>query len=259
MNRIALIALTYLRPELTKIFLQYYNEQKQKLAQNGYELILICVGSEGDKSRISAQDNGWEYFEHPNKPLSLKVERGFLEARKKQAVKGCVWIGSDDFLQYELLEYYFKTFSGNENNVYGLDSMYFYSIKRNQALRYYVHDRCEENTVGTAKFYSRAVLDKVDWRICYSKVSNRGIDSFAFRQMKKDHRITDVAFTMEQSGICVDIKAEVSMTDWRMIQDNPCEQTEIEFLIKAFPETMKKIIAIAPIIDREDLYSIQDM
>ena len=257
MNKIALIVVTYQRPELTKIFLDYHKRQQEQLAKNGYELELICVGSEGEVSRSMATHSGWRYFEFPNNPLSRKVEHGFIKALEIPGIKGCVWIGSDDFLQYSLLEYYFKTFSASQEHVHGLSSMYFYSIKRDQTVEYFVHPRCPEKTVGTAKFYSRRVLDKMDWKICSGRACNRGVDSYAYREMKKKN-ITDIPFSMEQSGICMDVKAEVSMTNWDMIKGNPCNTVDNSILDNTFGEAMQKIKALRSTVNSEGLYSIMD-
>lgn len=232
--KIALIAAIYKRYDLTRIFLDYYNQQKKNLQQEGFDLELICVGSEGELSRTMAEENGWRYFEYANDPLSHKIEHAFLQARNTANIKGCVWIGSDDFLEYSLLKYYFTTFTGNEQHLYGLNSMYFYSTELKKTLRYYLSEKCPEKTVGTARFYSKAVLDKMDWMICAGRVSRRGIDSYAFREMKKKN-ISDVPFTMEQSGICVDIKTDTHMTSWAMIQDHPCIEQGSDIIKEKFP------------------------
>lgn len=238
--KIAIVCAVYKRPILTAIFLKYYALLKKK-----YNIVLIAVGSEGDVSKNLCEGYGWHYVEHPNNPLSCKVNRAFIEARRFD-VDGVIWIGSDDFMSEGLLDYYFKNFSSTTANIMGLSDMYFYSVFHDKTIHFQYHqEKKHEKSMGTARFCSREVLEKINYILVPSS-KKRGIDFHAMQNLKK-HGLREETFTMKDAGgICVDIKTDQVMTSYEMLFDHVCAFKDKSILHKFLPETMPDIEALRP-------------
>lgn len=235
--KIALVIPVYRRPELTKIVLEHYAE-----LANRYNLVLVAVGSEGEVSRKLCESSGFIYIEHRNRPLSLKVTALFKEARKHN-VDGVVWVGSDDLMSEGLVKYYFDNFNAEMEQVACLNSLYFYSIFHDKTI--YLTYKSKE-LMGTARFMSRRVLDKLNWMPCGTHAYKRGIDSHIYRHYTK-LKIKEKMFTMEEAGgICVDIKTDEVMTGWEMIHDHHVKPVDTSILHNYFPNAMPAIEALRP-------------
>lgn len=238
--KIAIVCAVYKRPELTAIFLNYYAQLKKK-----YNVVLIAVGSEGDISRNICESNQWHYVEYPNNPLSFKVNRAFMEA-KRFDVDAVIWIGTDDFMSEGLIQYYFENFSAETPAVMGLSDLYFYSVFHDKTIHFKYHeDKGYEKSMGTARFCSRSVLEKVNY-IMVPHTETRGIDFHAMENLKK-HGVWEETFTMSQAGgICVDIKTDEVMTSYQMLFDHICTFHDKSVLYKFLPGIMPQIEALRP-------------
>lgn len=238
--KIAIVCAVYKRPLLTAIFLKYYAQLKDK-----YNIVLIAVGSEGDISKNLCEAYQWHYVEHPNNPLSCKINRAFLEA-KRFDVDAVIWIGSDDFISEGLLDHYFKNFSATTPAIMGLSDLYFYSVFHDETIYFKYHsDKGYEKSMGTARFCSKLVLEKINY-VLVPHPETRGVDFHAMENFKK-HGIQEETFTMEQAGgICVDIKTDEVMTSYKMLFDHVCTFHDKSILHKFLPDPMPEIEALRP-------------
>lgn len=252
--KLAIVCAVFKRPELTSIVLNHYNRLKQ---EEGFDLQLIAVGSEGQASRTICEEAGWHYIEHPNVPLSQKINRLFEEA-KKYDVDGVIWIGSDTLMSKLLLDYYDLNFSDKEEYVQGITDLYFYDIPRDESLYFkYIHTT---EIIGTGRFFSKKILDKVNWRICGDAVINRGVDSHASRYLKR-LGIGENGISMEHAqGVCVEIKSDVVMTQYEMLFDEHCTKIDGgKYRVEFDKKTIKDITDLKPIMSDKIYVTWQEL
>jgi len=149
--RLGLLTLLWKRPRLSRIVLSYYNG----LDLGGIELVKHAVGSEGDKSRVVAEDSGWRYSEHPNQPFTDKWNAA-MSPFKEWDVEGVMIIGSDNLHNPEYF-YMVKTLLEG-----GMDSIRIYSHYNLDVFTRRMY--CFRNrTIGTGRTLSSRLLEAVDW------------------------------------------------------------------------------------------------
>ena len=142
--KLALITTIWKRPELTKIVLEYYKQFPN--------LELICVGSEGEKSKQLAE--GWHYIEYKNFPVSEKHNQALKKA-KELKVDGVILIGSDDLMSKEVFDFY-QTLKPNENVVHGFKDINFFDCKSGKL--YYYGGYKNPQTIGAGRFFSKFII-----------------------------------------------------------------------------------------------------
>ena len=200
-KKILVVTAIYGRHDLARIVLNHYNQLRSK-----FDLQLLAIGSEGDKSRQLCEAWGWNYIEFPNNPLSQKFNRLFQEAEQYD-FDFMVLVGSDDLISEEIFSYYEKTVTKTTKHLLGLKDLYFYSIQRDEALHFQGYPSPPSpKTIGAGRCFSRYILGAVKFRPWADEKLPRGLDSCCSKYLKQAG-ISEIAIPMEQTGgIAVDIK-----------------------------------------------------
>jgi hypothetical protein len=221
-KKILVVTAMYGRHDLTKIVLHYYAEIKR-----GFEMQLLCVGSEGEKSKSLAEECGWDYIEAKNNPVSQKFNALFKESEKYD-YDFMVLIGSDDLISPEIFQYYERTVTKETKHLLGLKDLYFYSIQNDEAVHFQGYPPPSPKTIGAGRVFSRWVMERMNFTPWNDEKVNRGLDSSCTVQMRK-RGIEEIAIPMMQTGgVAVDIKHPlVSLTNYKYLQNHPIADVSI--------------------------------
>ena len=195
--KLALITTIWKRPELTKIVLDYYKQFPK--------LELICVGSEGEKSKQLAE--GWHYVEYKNYPVSEKHNQALKKA-KELKVDGVILIGSDDLMSKEVFEFY-QTLTPTENVVHGFSDIHFFDTEKGN-LYYYQPNKILQS-IGTGRFFSKKILNKCNWEL-WDNDLNRRLDTNCTNKLKNLCIFEQILKLSDINGFVVDVKHSENIT-----------------------------------------------
>lgn len=202
------------RPALTNYVFQYYSRLQNTLMPE-IDLRLIAVGSEGDKSRLIAERNGFSYIEYDNAPRNRKLNAVIREA-KKHDPDILIPIGSDDIISAD----YFRNIEPQSDTLVGLRDLYFleFNTKKLGYWSGYKGGR-EGESVGPGRCFSRGILERCDWQPwSQDEELMSGIDASCRRKMFS-LGIKMEAFKMEELGcFAVDIKKENNLWSWNAFE-----------------------------------------
>jgi len=210
--KICLVTVIDKRPILTNFVLSYYNKLKNKL-KDFIEIELICIGSENELSKNIALKHSFEYHEFPNNPVSHKHNKVF-EVCKNKNVDGVVYVGSDDIIDEVFFFEYIKSIENGIDflgfkDVYFLtkDSLGFWGGYEKSTSRY-------DEPIGPGKFYSKKLLDKLNWSPWGNEAKDKGLDSLCWRELSK---IPDIKKSIKSckdiNGHIIDIKTETNISN----------------------------------------------
>lgn len=191
LRRFVLLTCVWKRPALTEIVLAYYQELKARLADK-LDLVLLAVGSEGCSSRQLCEGNGFDYLEFPNHPLSAKWEQGLKHCRTYRP-DGVVITGSDDLLSESLFLGYCSMldkgvlFCGFTDGIF-LDLQSPAESVRwrgygGRTVEYGMPWRLNE-TIGMGRFFSKPLLEHLDYSLWAGEPINKGLDARAKERLR---------------------------------------------------------------------------
>lgn len=263
--RLILLICIWKRPELTNFILNYYNKLKKEYRER-VEIIVICIGSEKNKSKFICEKNDCIYLEHPNEPLSRKWGFGFKAAIKYHP-DGVVTLGSDDLISKNTIERYIKCIENNELFL-GFYDVYFYS-KKHSLIHWDGYGYSAANggmpgrigeTIGAGRFYSKYLLHYLDYNLWGELNINNGLDLASSKKLEH-HGILNMkqkhAIQLKQNESCIsfgqlgenlsdsnsfilDIKTDTSLTKLYRYTGSPHHHKKIpdkkSFLLNHFPE-----------------------
>lgn len=233
--KIALIISVWKRHDLEKLVVDRFLSQSKKF---GFEIVI--AGSEGNKSKDLA--NGCHYIETVNFPVSNK-HNAMLEKAKELNVDGVVLMGSDDMVCDNYWKF-INTFTSKEIDVVGLKDLYFYSTL-SKCLGYWSGFSNGKQTVGAGRFFSRYILDSMDWKL-WNDGLNKGLDTNCTNRLLSKG-ISEKMFSMEESKVfLMDIKHTYSITNQAIL--NACKQVNIDIMAKKVSKkTADEVQSLDPI------------
>ena len=198
---IGLMTPIWRRPELTRIFLDYYTQMD--LPEG---IVHVCVLSPEDKENrdLPSLYPGVRFVSAPNAPLSDKHNVGMLALRELQP-DTVVLLPSDDFFTPE-----YVSWMDTLNVEYGADSarttsLWFYDMPTGRMMYR------RKLRIGAGHMFSRGILDRMDWRPWPSGKHETSMDGLMFERMTpylgREVILHDLAST-PLAG--VDVKGDVS-------------------------------------------------
>lgn len=240
--KLALITAIWKRHDLEKITINRLIEQSKK---HGFEVII--AGSEGDVSQNLAK--GCHYVEIDNFPVSNK-HNALLTKAKELDVDGVILIGSDCLLSNGFWTYA-KKLKKDETKVVGLTDAYFYDTISKQ-MGHWKGYKNGTQSVGSGRFFSKAILDKVDWKL-WDDGLDKGLDTNCTHRLNT-LGIKDSFNTMKDlKAYIVDVKHTYSITD-RAIVDACDEIDSKEFVFKFGKKDFDLVNKLEqPIIKRKEI------
>lgn len=180
--RIGLLTCLWKRSHLSDFVLGYYDRARRHLA-DAFTLALYAVGSEGGASRSLAQQNGFRYVEHPNRPLGAKWNAG-LQAMAHDDLDAVLIVGSDDLLGHSYLRI---VAAGVEQGyaLMGLKDMYVFELATLRLCYWPGYEMASYRAgepVGMGRCIHRSLLDRVDWRL-WEDALNNSLDGSMMRRL----------------------------------------------------------------------------
>ena len=206
--KLVLMTTMYQRHNLTDYVFSYYKKLKNEI-KDSVELVLLVGGSEGEVSQNIAEKNSFNYIEVPNFPLSNK-HNVILKECKKYDPDGVILIGSDDLISKETILHYIKCVND------GIDYTGFKDFNLYDGTLYYWEGYTNERSgepIGAGRFYSKNLLDKLDWDLWGEKDLNKGLDLLATKKMNRVPYTKEIITTLSIGGMIVDIKTEQNITN----------------------------------------------
>lgn len=236
--RIAVICCMYGRHVLTDYVFNYYRQMKS----DKFDLIKVACGSEGDISKNIAKKNGWHYAESENMPLTTKHDN--LIYFTKQFKPDCVvLIGSDDLLQKELFEFYADYLIPNkEIECFGWKDCYVYGLHTNEALYWpgYSDYQRKPFTTGLARYYSKSLLDRLQWHIWDEEEWPNSCDAVCQRKIDKNKAYIHSSFLYMHNFVMMDFKQKGNLTDFNGIRSG-CININPDKILSIFNLTKEQI------------------
>ena len=213
--KICILTTLYLRYNLTEIVLNYYNSLKNNL-KDVCDIELIACGSNDNKSMQIANENGFNYINHTNKPLTQKHNALYLEA-KKYNPDFTILVGSDDFICenviYKYLDYY---------NL-GIDYCGILDFKSIDKGGYwywggYTNNRIGE-PVGGGRYFSKRLLNALNWVPWGNIKADKSLDSIANKNIiKLNIPVLKTTLTCSEDNVnLVTIRTDIHITDMSLI------------------------------------------
>ena len=169
----------------------------------------IVVCSSEAPYREFVEGCGFDYYEHPNRPLGAKANYA-AECAKSYDPDYLIFLDADDMISNSLMIEYLKKM--NEGyDVIGVRDTYFYSLNPKR-VKYgvfghwgYDYRGIKDKNLGVAKCLSRSMLEKIDWKPFNERV-NSGLDgTMRARVGKYRPRIAGIE-VRKNNLFCVDIK-----------------------------------------------------
>lgn len=245
--RIGILTTIWMRPELTEIVLSYY-EWLQNQLKGEIDIVLVAVGSEGSESRALSEQNGFNYFEFPNLPLSSKWNYGLKQCSNYE-LDAVVIVGSDDLLDKQLF-YRYDQFIRMGFPFIGLRDGYFFNTNLAELLHwkgYYYSNNLSERfgeTVGMGRCYSRELLEHINYDLWGDSKIDKGLDNFAtkrleqqgctplfgcFHDLERDKRcFAQWSYTMDELDcVALDVKVGHSVTKYDNYKGNSKDHSVI--------------------------------
>ena len=191
--RIGILSCIWKRPKLTDIFLLHLSNLSRDVADT-IELVPIIIGSEPESDILLCDKYPVHYLFHPNNPLSEKWQYG-LQASKKFDLDALLILGSDDFIDSNLLSGYCSLLSVGVNFA-GLSKAYFFDINTDPSKMIFWNgygssakclgqpQRLGE-TIGMARIFSRQFLEDFNYSFWPNANLNKGLDYYAMKQIVK--------------------------------------------------------------------------
>jgi hypothetical protein len=229
LNKIAICIPIYKRPIITNFVLNHYKKIKKDLEKE-IDIILICVGSEGEFSEFISYINDFIYIECPNEPLSQKLNAAYLEA-KKYNVDACLKVDSDSIISVEFFYYYDKLIN-NKIDYSGILDIYF--VVKDMYLYWGGYEGVKYGqTTRVGRFLSKRLLDHLNWRPWGDLIINRYLDNGLTERVKDiTWLITDSIKCSDVDGICIDLKSDINISnvyDFNYEKQGDIKELRIDF------------------------------
>lgn len=236
--KIAIAFCAHKRNDLTRLCIEHLNTLKQQFDIE----IVVC-------STIGEKYENCHNIEAKNFPVSQKHNTLF-EFCKTLKVDGIILIGSDDFLSKERLEWYFETCKKGTQSLINVNNVHFYSTKTKELGFYNV----EKPQLGGGRFFSKWVLDKLDWKPWGELEINKGLDTKSGIYMEK---MGIKSKTLEPLGMFLGVHHTINTSsDARLIMSEKVDNKLIE---QEFGEIGTKILELErpPIADPKNFEGVR--
>ncbi len=208
-NSIAICIPFYKRHEITDFVFNYYHRLQEEL-KYFIDIIVITAGSEFEISRKLAEKYNFVYIEVSNNPLSQKDNALYLKA-KEYNVDACLKIDSDNIISKEFF-YFYNNLIKEGYDYAGILDCYF--VVKDNVIYFKGYDSKRLNEpVGTGRFLSKNLLEKLDWKPWGNIEINNILDKNLTNILKKFNIKTKVIKCEDINGYNIDIKSNAQLTD----------------------------------------------
>jgi len=206
------------REDLTRRFLSHYNGMAETLEDEGIELTLVAVESQGPAylDRVSPDPCLWHFIWHPNLPWKLgeKMRQGLFLLR--EFAPACVLnLGSDDFVGINTVRQ-LAEMARRGVDFTGYHEFYYAHAQHGMKLwpGYPAGTPREGEPIGAGRFYSSDLLDALGWNL-WVEGGTGSMDGHSWARVKaRQGRYTIQLVGTDDVGPMVDVKNDESITTW---------------------------------------------
>jgi hypothetical protein len=209
--KICILITLYFRYNLTEIVLNYYNSLKNNL-KDICDIELIACGSNDEKSMRIANENGFNYINYTNNPLTQKHNALYLEA-KKYNPDFTILVGSDDFICENVIYNYL------DYNKLGIDYCGILDFKCIDKSGYwywggYTNGRIGE-PVGGGRYFSKRLLNALNWKPWGNIKADKSLDGIVNNNIiKLNISVLKKTLTCSKNNVnLVTIRTDVNITN----------------------------------------------
>jgi hypothetical protein len=196
----------------------------------GWSVVCLVVGSEGERSRQLCETQGLLYLEAPNEPLGQKFNAGLRHLRAYEPDYVMV-LGDDDWVCPDWLRGYQDAMTAGVE-VIGVRDFYFYHVLSHRLVYWPGYGQMlPGETIGAGRMLSKSVLDRLRWR-GWDPEKNQGLDiSMTLRLQETPHR--SHSFSLKEQGLfAMDIKTPVNINSFRFLRQ------QFQDLVEEDPEAL---------------------
>ena len=180
-----------------------------KRLQEVFGVIPVVVCSSEAPHEEFVRKMGFDYYEHPNRPLGTKANYT-ARLTKNYDPDYVIFLDGDDIISNTLMIEYIRCMEKGYD-VIGVKDIYFYSLNPKR-IKYgvfghwgYEYRGPSDKNLGLAKCLSKSMLEKIDWKPFNDRV-NSGLDgTMRARVGKYCPRIAGIE-VRKNNLFCVDIK-----------------------------------------------------
>ena len=236
--RIVIPTMMWKRPKVFDMFATGIQELQNRFSD--VEIIVLCIGSEGEISKSQAKKYGFEYTEHPNAPLAKKAQHGTEEARKLNP-DYLMYISDDDFVTPAYFAYVLdKMYQG-----YDYIAPYDIYFIKDMELFYWGGYDDTSNRHGEALAVGRCVsaetINRFNWEL-WDTENNRGLDKYSFIKTIYHAKSKHFFKCRDIGGLVVDVKSDIGLSKWNNLFARNKVSDKIEYLLSpGLYESIKKI------------------
>lgn len=218
--RLVLATTVWKRPALTDAVLRHYRSIRRQLADE-IELVLLAVGSEGNRSREICERNGFAYLEHENHPVTDKWNAVIARARE-HSPRGVIIVNSDDVVDASLFPAYLERLDRGADYL-GLRGTHVVDLV---TLQHGIWPGYEASfkkyrvgePAGCARGFSARLLDATGWRLWPPTPKRSSSMDFWCTRFLELFGFEPEAPTMAQLGVtAVQIKTDVNITTLNLL------------------------------------------
>lgn len=231
--RLVITTMAWKRYDILTLWCRHIRDLQRELREE-VEIIGHVCGSEDEAERIS-NHFGMEYNYADNMPLGSKANIRIEYARtlKPDAV---LFLGSDDFINIDLIRYYIKKLDEGFEEIAPMDIYYIDSINKVSAYSPgYVNHRIGES-LAVGRCLKASVLDKLGWKL-WNPAVHKGIDGSSRDAIAIVGKKKHTYYLKEKGLMIVDVKNQDSISSF-MMRDHwdYCENDYITSLIPTLKE-----------------------
>ena len=222
-NSIAICIPFYKRHEITDFVFNYYHRLQEEL-KYFIDIIVITAGSEFEISRKLAEKYNFVYIEVSNNPLSQKHNALYLKA-KEYNVDACLKIDSDNIISKEFF-YFYNNLIKEGYDYAGILDCYF--VVKDNVIYFKGYDSKRLNEpMGTGRFLSKNLLEKLGWKPWRDLNINNGLDGYLTKILKSYNLKTKVIKCEDINGYNIDIKSNTQITNLYNFNLNDIEHVNL--------------------------------
>ena len=180
-----------------------------KRLRDVFDVIPMVVCSSEAPYQEFIEGCGFDYHEHPNRPLGEKANYT-ADLCKDYDPDYVIFLDADDIISNSLFNAYIDAMKEGYD-VIGCRDTYFYSLNPKR-IKYgvfghwgYEYRGIENKNLGIAKCLSRSMLEKIEWKPFNSRV-NSGLDGTMRARVSKYHPRIKYIDVRKNNLFCIDIK-----------------------------------------------------
>lgn len=243
--KLVFLTCTYKRPEITEKIIKIW-QHVQSLTSEYFDFTNIVIDSGESNFEVFKKNDKFKYFNYKNYPLSNKWNYG-ASLLKEIDFDYVIILGSDDFLDENLLISYHKKMIQNYEFI-GIKDLYFYDkIKDNLFYwpGYGKNSGRENETIGAGRCLSKSLIEKLSYSP-WSDGLNSGLDASMQKKLNLIKELKIIKFYLSDiNSFACDVKSNVNITNLKTYMKDLTKINEENSLINKFINKETKLIIIS--------------